>query len=212
MAIELADFLRLRPMFYHLTDQANLESFARSRLIEPAAALIRRSGQPDWLSRRRAVPVSIEVDGRSVVLKDQKPLIFANAALADGWQREDFVAYLNEHVFFWPGDERGPIKHGARLFDRYEGDGPAIVRVPSAGLLAVNPDVPLLLCAFNSGAPRMNGGKPVPRGPDLFASPGSFSRTPGKVVEAVFRGAVRLPASAQILSPSRGWQPLGASD
>lgn len=208
MTFDVSRFIGLRPFVYHLTDRANVPALVRSRSIRPAAELIRCSGATHWLSSRRASMVSIEIDGETVVLKDQRPLRFANAALADGWTPEDFVRHLNEHVFFWPGSDHGPVKHGERLFECYASDSPAVLRAPTAEVIAANPTLTPLFCAFNSGAPRMQRGQRVPRGPDLFLPAGQFPRSAGDVVELVFRGEVRLTESTSLRLPGADWQPL----
>src|SRR4030095_3329018 len=85
-------------------------------------------GRLELLRRLREIPTPIMVDGEIVILQDQSPLKFANVSLATGWSEGDFIEYLNEHVFFWPGKADGPIRYGARLLDPYEGKGPAVLR------------------------------------------------------------------------------------
>lgn len=148
------------------------------------------------------------VDGDTVVLRDQAPLIFANAALAPGWSMEDFTAHLNEHVYFWPGDSDGPVKAGSRLHDHYLGDRPAVLRIPTAELLGANHGQIPLFCPFNSGAPRKQSGSAVPRGPDLFLPAVEFARTAGRVVELVFGSSVRLPEKTELSMLSGIWTKL----
>jgi hypothetical protein len=203
MAFDLEAFVGLRRFVYHLSDSANVSRLRRLRCIQSAAELLRLAGQGHLIRERRAKPVSVEVDGDTVVLRDQAPLIFANAALAPGWSTEDFTAHLNEHVYFWPGDSDGPVKAGARLHDHYLGDRPAVLRVPTPDLLAANGGQVPLFCPFNSGAPRKQAGVAVPRGPDLFLPAAEFPRTAGKVVELVFGRTVSLPDTTR-LSVLRG--------
>ena len=81
-------------------------------------------------------------------------MILANVQLDPTWTEGDFIEFLNEHVFFWPGVKLGPIRYGARLLDHYEEQSPAVIRVCTATLLAENRLLTPLFCAFNSGAPR----------------------------------------------------------
>jgi hypothetical protein len=141
-------------------------------------------------------------------LQDQKPLIVANAKLHSAWVEGDFVEFLNQHVFFWPGVHSGPIKYGARLLDHYEEDRPAVLRVNTAQLIHANANVPPLFCAFNSGAPRMQSGRRVPRGPDLFLAASEFSRPASQAVELVFRGTITLPLDAEFRTPHGEWATL----
>lgn len=208
MPFTLREFCELRPFLYHVTERSNLPRLLRSRMMEPAAELIRRSGNHEWTERRRREPVAIEVDGETVVLKDQRPLIFANATLEGGWTERDFIRYLNEHVFFWPGTEAGSIKHGARLLARYEQSAPAVLRMGSREAFAANPERTPLFCPFNSGALRKQNGAPVARGPGLFAPAHNFPRPARAVVEVVVHGAVRLPDTTCVATSDGTWTPL----
>jgi len=176
--------------------------------MEPAAELIRRSGRHEWLQRRRTGAVPLEIDGETVVLKDQQPLILANVALTGGWTAEDFVGYLNQHVFFWPGTATGPLKQGARLLGRYEQTGPVVLRMRTEDIFAANSHHAPLFSPFNSGALRKQNGLPVARGPDLFAPAHRFPRTAGNVVEVTFRSAVHLPGTTCVATSNGIWTPL----
>jgi hypothetical protein len=160
------------------------------------------------LRQRRETPTPIQVDGEPVILQDQLPLVFANAQLSTEWNEGDFVEFLNEHVFFWPGKADGPIKYGNRLLDHYEDQGPVVLRVRTGELLSANLGATPLFCPFNSGATSMQRGRRVPRGPDLFTSARSFPRTPGKAVELVFRGEVTLPQDSECRGSDGKWRLL----
>jgi hypothetical protein len=203
-------FVELRPFAYHVTRAANLKSVARERKLFPAADLIKRSGQPHLLRLRRSEPRSIAADGQTFVLQDQRPPIVANVELHSGWTEGDFVEFLNHHVFFWPGVNSGPIKYGTRLLEHYEDDRPAVLRVRTAQLIQAHIRLSPLFCAFNSGAPRMQSGRRVPRGPDLFSPAGEFSRSPGKAVELVFRGSVFLPLDTEFRKHDNTWARLAS--
>ena len=150
MAFLISAFTRLRPFAYHLTDRANLRPLASRRLLEPAADLLARAGHANAVRSRRAELMPIWVEGQRVVLKDHKPLIFANAELP-------------------------------------------------------------LFCPFNSGAPRMQSGQRVPRGPDLFTPAGRFSRRASDVVELVFEGSVVLPETTQFRFAGWDWETLSSA-
>jgi hypothetical protein len=198
MAFDLEVFIELRPFVYHLSDRANVPRLRRLRCIQSAAELLRLAGRGHLIRERRAKPVPVVVEGDTVVLRDQAPLIFANAALAPGWSTEHFTAHLNEHVYFWPGDLEGPAKAGARLHDHYLEECPAVLRAPTADLLAANGGHTPLYCPFISGAPRKQAGSAVRRGPDLFLPAAEFPRTACKVVELVFGCTVSLPESTKV--------------
>src|SRR5882672_8653746 len=118
MPVLVDRFLRLRPFLYHLTDTRNVRRILRTRRIESAAHLLRLARRTDLVRERRRAHVSISVDGEEIAIRDQAPLHQGNMALADGCTFSDFVALLNERVFFWPGSADGPISYGVRHHGR----------------------------------------------------------------------------------------------
>jgi len=167
--------------------------------------MLRLAGRENLVRRRRQNAIPLVINGDTIVIKDQAPLIFANAALAPEWSQEDLVAYLNRHVYFLPGDFNGCAASGARFRSHYLQERPAILRIRTADLLAANRDQTPLFCPFNAGAPRKWGGTAAPRGPDLFQSAAQFSRTAGRVVELVFCSTVKLPAMTELSMSSGVW-------
>lgn len=198
--------MRIRPYLYHVTARQNLAALAAERILHPAAELMRRAGRSDLLRWRRTDPVSLVADGRAYMLKDQRPLIAANADF-EGCSLEEFVEYLNAHVFFWPGSAEKPVSSGLRLRQHYESESPLVLRVRTDALLADNPGTEPLFCQFNSGAPRQQSGRRVRRGLRLFSPASDFNRRESEVVEVGFRGSVRLPSDAAIRDAT-GWSPL----
>ena len=186
------------PFAYHVTDHADVAALARNPVLQPTADLLIRAGDYASLRIRREEPMPILVDSQQVVLKDQRPLILANSALTDGRTSGDFIEFLNRHVFFWPGHERGPIRRGRLLLQRYAAAGPAMLRTPTADLFATNPELEPRFCPFNSGALRKQHGRRVRRGPDLFMPAEQFPRKVSQVVELVFKGPVHLGAATEV--------------
>jgi hypothetical protein len=170
----------------------------------PAATLMRKAGRVDQLRWRRSIPLSLSVGTETYTLKDQAPLLEANVSLGAGWAFGDFVEYLNEHVFFWPGTADGPIGAGVRLLARYKADALAVLRSRTAALLEANPDVEPLFCPFNSGATRQQQGRRVLRDSHLFTTAADFPRPASKVVELAFRSTLLLPVESSYLVPG-GW-------
>jgi hypothetical protein len=146
-----------------------------------------------------------------VVLKDQHPLVAANVSLADGWTFADFVEYLNEHVYFWPGDAIGMLARGRRLLAHYAPDSPLVLRVPFKALVSANPSTAPLFSPYNSGAPRQQRGKPVHRGPTMFRSADRARGRPYEVIEVAFRGAIVLPVETEVAGEPEVWNPLSAA-
>jgi hypothetical protein len=61
--------------------------------------------------------------------------------------------------------------------------------------MVANPNTEPLFCRFNSGAPRVVGGRRSPRGVTTFQPAGMFAGTPSDVVEVVFERSIVLPSS-----------------
>lgn len=199
MLLDLDEFAHLRPYLYHITALENLPSVRRTRRLEPASALMRRAGRGDLVRWKRHVPVALAFDGATVLLKDQSQFIEENLALRREWTFADYIEYMNDHVFFWPGTDRGPVKSGVELPYHGNGSMPVTIRVPFAGMLDANPAVEPLFCSVNSGARREPGSRRTPRGPHLFRNALNFSLRPRNVVEVAFRQAVELPPGASYL-------------
>lgn len=198
MGFDLTRFAEARPRLYHLTARANLDGILRTGRLEAARVLMERAGDMSMLRQRRREHYRLRVDGREVVLRDQKPLHRGNIAFEGGFGFEDVVEALNRRVFFWPGDEEGPIDYGRRHFGRYGGEDCVVLVVPTAALLEANPDVQAEFCRFNSGSPRCTGGRGAPRGPRTFLPAHECPFSPGAVKEVTFREFVRLPAAGHV--------------
>src|SRR5687768_1932088 len=129
MPLSLAEFARKRPFLYHLTCTHNARLIDLSRELVCAATLQRQAGRANRIGRRRASHERLTLPGGDVWLRDQEPLREGNIAFAPGWNFARFVALLDEHVFFWPGTEQGPIDYGGRHYERYKHESPLLLRV-----------------------------------------------------------------------------------
>jgi hypothetical protein len=210
MSFQLDDLIRRFPFAYHLTARANLARIRKTGQLESAAALMRVANRVELLRVRRAGLMEIDVNGEAIILRDQAPLHTGHTDLQGGWDFPRFVESLNSQVFFWPGGEEEPIPHGQRHFQRYESQGPAILRVRLRDLIASNPDRAPLFCPYNSGSPRTVGGKKSPRGPSTFLPCDQFERNYQHVVEVTFHALAVLPVDVtEVRFESDGlWQPL----
>lgn len=209
MPFSLSDFIALRPFAFHLTARANHPVLVRARRLDTAAAILAQASRLDLLTQRRPDAVTLSVDGRDVLLRDQSPLHRGNIHFDDGWTLETLVEDLNHRVFFWPGTAAGPIDYGLRHFERYEGERPMVLRITTADLVASNSALEPQFCAFNSGAPRTTNGAKSPRGPRTFLPAERFERRASQVIELTFRGSVSLPDSTEWAdSYTSPWQPL----
>jgi hypothetical protein len=168
-----------------------------------------RAGRLDLLRTPRRKNETIIVDGRSIVLRDQKPLHKGNIKLPNGFTFEDFVETLNRRIFFWPGSKLTPIDYGMRHFAHYESDNPVILRIDLDSLVQGNPLLTPHFCRYNSGSPRCSHGKRIPRSPRTFLAATHFVGTPSQVVEITFQSEIRLPLTTEFgRSPGGPWKTL----
>lgn len=214
MPIELDDVVTRFPFGYHLTARANLARIKRTAQLESAAALMRAANRLDLLQVRRGDLVEINVNGDTVILRDHAVLHNGHIRFLGGWDLARFIESLNSRVFFWPGDDDGPIIHGQNHFGRYEDQQPAILCVPLQDVIAANPDNPPMFCPYNSGSPRTVRGEKSPRGPETFLPCDLFERRYHEVVEVTFENRAILPlTSTEVrLEPNGAWRLLSGTD
>lgn len=136
--------------------------------------------------------VTVTIDGYTIDLRDQQPLYEGKTRLEGGWTFEDLIVALNSQVFFWPGWDEKPIGYGTRHFQRYEADGPVILRVRTEDMFDANSAEPFF-CKYNSGSPRTTQGRGSPRGPSTFVRCVQAAFTPSNVVEVTYEGTATLP-------------------
>tara|TARA_R110002110_G_scaffold305022_3_gene519121 strand:- start:339 stop:932 length:594 start_codon:yes stop_codon:yes gene_type:complete len=191
--MKLIDFIKLRPFSYHLTSSENFARIRTERRLRPAIEFIGR----DWLRRRRNNNLRTNL----AIVRDQAPLHAGSILFLSNWELADLVEHLNNHVFFWPGTESNPITAGKNHYGRYSNELNTVLRIPTEELITTNPAP--LFSRYNSGAPRVSGGKYSPRGPRTFLPAEDFIETPGKVKELVFRSSVTLPRNTQHSADNR---------
>lgn len=214
MPFQLDDLIAAYPFVYHLTARANLARIRETLQLESAAALMENAGRLDLLQTRRVKPVSIEVAGNTIILRDQAPLHAGHIFFEEDWDLAQLIESLNRRVFFWPGSGEAPIAYGARHFNRYAEESTAILRIPLQALVETNADNSPLFCRYNSGSPRTTSGRKSPRGPLTFLPCDQFVDNHRKVVEVTFEGSVVLPAETTevLLGAETGWTRLVALD
>jgi hypothetical protein len=168
--------------------------------------LLRLSNNHQWLDKKRESILTIQIDGESIDIRDQQPLYAGKTRLEGGWTFADLVKQLNNRIFFWPGWFHGAISHGQRHFKRYESQRPAILRVKTADIFAIN-DTPPLFCKYNSGSPRTTQGKGSPRGPKTFLPCNQAAYVASNVVEVTYVGQVNLPSHIEVADhPTWPWK------
>ena len=209
MLLDTRRLARIRPYLYHLTAEQNLGPMRQLSELRCARALLESANLGHLAAQRRTAHVALRSGADSLLIRDQKPLAAGAIAFETGWTFERFIAYVNEHVFFWPGDAAGPIKAGLNHYERYRGERLAIVRVPTVDFLPSQP----AYSRFNSGAPRCSGGKHSPRGASTYLPAHLFDGNPSQVVEVVAVHSCPLPSSSEFAAaPCGPWQPLHSAD
>lgn len=205
MAFTLKKFLELRPYLYHLTAQENRDEILYSRILYPAAKLLAKGNRTQENGIRRVDHLPIEIKGEQTILRDQKPLHKGNVEWEENWDLKRFVKLLNSRVFFWPGDEKGPVASGRNHFKCYAEERPAILRFSTLELINFNKRLAPEFCRYNSGSPRMVLGRKSPRGRATFRTAKEIACTPGQVVEVTFPGTVQLPFQFLYRKAGKDW-------
>jgi hypothetical protein len=182
---------------YHVTAVVNLRGIRRSRVLLPAATLFRRMDQSDLLSCRRTHDVQLRFQNQEVLVRNQTPLDPDHIDLGSTETFDEYVAYLNSHVFFWPGMASGPTPDGVRMFRRTAGVKSAMIRVLTRSLLGANEGSVVHLSTCNTGASWVGEGKKTQRGIGVFQWAASFAEPPEKIEEISFHGSVNLPDDSE---------------
>jgi hypothetical protein len=200
-------FTRSRPYLYHLTARENIAGILNDQRIHATSELLKEAKQSELIRSKRPEMILLSVLNRQVRIRDQAPLYAGNCTFPQGFSFNDLIEILNSHVFFWPGTASSPIDYGIRHFERYESEGPVILRVSTDQLFASNPGNESKICRYNSGAPRCTQGKGSPRGPEIFQRLSLFSGNPSQVREITFETMVILPSQIEISkTPNGPWQ------
>ena len=200
----------LRPFAFHTSGHENFSAIRRHRKLRSSRSILEGTVHEYLLVERRKSSVTLNVNGETVVIRDNRPLRPASIALQGGWLLSDWLGELNSRVFLWPGEEDGPIQRGRAHFGRYASEGLVFtIRVPTHSLVEANKDRELWVSRCNSGSARHIGGKPVPRGPATFQLTASAPFRPSEVIELSYRGEARLPSDAQWSTSLSGpWEGL----
>jgi hypothetical protein len=184
-------------MLWHLTHSQNLDLIRKSRVLMPAEHLT--SMALDGPRYGRQISPGIPV------LRDQELLHEKCIAFESGFSMADMLRDQHKRVFFWSGWPNRPIKPGRHAIDRYSGSD-VLIRLP---FLEVAKDHTPYFSRCNSGATRMQHGKPVPRGPGTFVQALQCDFPPSKVVEVTFLQPVTLPPGGEVARSLGGpWEIL----
>jgi hypothetical protein len=134
------------------------------------------------------------------VLRDQELLHEKCIQFELGYAMADFLIDLHNRVFFWSGWPDRPIRPGRNAIKSYS-ESDFLLRIPFLDVVEGNTPY---FSRCNSGATRMQHGKPVPRGSKTFLLASDCDFPPSQVVEVTFLQAVKLPSTTEMASSLEG--------
>ena len=198
MGFSIEQLIALRPFAYHTSGRENFESILERSSLRSTRAILEGTEHESLVRSFRKESFTLHIDGRRVVIRDNKPLRPGSLDLRGGWAFEDLLENLNSRVFLWPGTECGPIKRGVHHFERYASEGEVFVlRIPLHDLVSHNSRRRLYVTGCNSGSARHQQGKPVARGPETFQTPETADFRPSQVIELSYVDVADLPPSSE---------------
>ncbi|MCI0700290.1 MAG: hypothetical protein L0241_04330 [Planctomycetia bacterium] len=209
MPFELSRLVKVRPVLFHITRRANLESIRAHQRLFCASELFAEAGAAERITEHRPHdPVLLRIGSHTVLINDQRPLRAEWIDFEEGWDFPHLIAHLNARVFFWPGTTRGPNQYGRNHAACYDKHDAIVIRVSTQHLLDANPRAEPEFCRYNSGAPSPRS-RPNPRGSRTFLSAHLFELSASGVAEVTFPDSVELPADTQLRDGDwNRWVPL----
>lgn len=205
MAFCIKQFKKIRPYLFHLTSERNVPRILKSGCIQSTASLVKLARENISLRDKRKEIVPITIDGEIIELRDQAPLYEGKAKLLDNWNFGDLVEFLNNRIFFWPGNDQGPVLSGKNHFFRYKEENPVVLQIETEVLFDANPKNGPFFCKYNSGAPRTTMGQGSPRGTCTFVDATLATFLPSQVVEVAYLDSVVIQGISVQLSNVRNW-------
>lgn len=203
------DFIRRWPFCYHVTFTLNVALIREAGVLYSAQTLLRSAGHSEH-RRRRGADMTVQIGDQLVVLRNQRALDPSALSLPPECSVDDYVMFLNQRAYFWPGTAGGPVDDGVRMLASHVNGWPAaIIRVPSTSLVDANSHVMLQVADCNTGASWIERGRKSYRAPRRSQPIEAYSGDPESITEVSFCHAARLPRCAQIAASYRGgWESL----
>jgi hypothetical protein len=201
-----AHWIRHRPFLYHYAPLANIERIIKRREMLSAEVIVRKAHAYDpsqvlspetflRMPRDRSIVLRIgPLEEDVFVLNDQLPMVHRSSFAELDGTHGDFVALLNRFIFYWPGNQDGPITkgdHGQSFRRRYKHFAELRIPIDDVWTDGFHPK----FCRYNSGAPQKRDR--VKRGPSIFVDASDDKVVTRKVVETIFLKQVALPRSTQ---------------
>lgn len=199
----LAELAARHPRLFHVTEPGSWASIRQHGLLS-TEMLLRRAGlaEADIAARIRRRRPSTEVVQTArfgpVILNDNSPLNEKKLAgcLEDGLSPSDWIALLNQRVFFWVDEKRC---HGLRDAKAGSGRRPREVLIFNTASLLAGVAEKVEIAPFNTGSTLYD---PVRRGRSTFSGLADVSfaewrerrshlkASPDKIVEVVVRDGI----------------------
>ncbi|WP_178025239.1 hypothetical protein [uncultured Paenibacillus sp.] len=149
-----------RKSLYHFTRTGNLPSIASSDNLWSSSQII-----PGWIGKRRLQPVKAQAGEHEMTINAN--LRIAESMIGEGTTLEEFRAYLDRHVFFWP-TVQDCRKMMATYVRREPGEGFAVLEFDAVSLLAEHASS-VRLSKYDSGSsPRYPARTSYKKSPDMF--------------------------------------------
>jgi len=207
--MEVIELAEQWPYCYHITFFENLRSIVASRALYSAGFLLSAAGL-DGHRHLRTNEQTIKVWGQQVVLRNQLALNTAHLALPEGDSLDDYVAFLNERTYFWPGTHEGPVPDGLRMFAVHDTSRPPVViRSLTVALIEQNRSAEILVATCNTGASWRDDDKMTWRRRDAAVPLSKYAEAPEAVAELSYRAAAQLPRGCEYsLHHFEGWEEL----
>jgi len=151
--MNVAEFIAICPRVYHVASALAWPSIEVHGLLSTARLLdhfdVDLKRRHELLTRPRTESTQLVSPGLSpAVIRDQKPMKFLAEKLEPGSSLGDFLAAINERVFFWANRDRVDRLRNAK---EYRAEGQVILHVDTRKLVA-RYEHQIQLCRFNSGA------------------------------------------------------------
>ncbi|MGI9337790.1 MAG: DUF7002 family protein [Gammaproteobacteria bacterium] len=182
----------------HYTHWRNIEAIRQKGVLLCALSLMNKREQARLAGTKRDKSEQVSC---GAILNDQQPLNRVRLVFSDGARFDDFVRYLNGHVFFWPNNYAGEQARN-NFRGKYRHPGHIGLRCPLADLREKHD---ILYSPYNSGS--------MPRIPDKYPRHLNLfqpieKRGDQRLVEVVVRGKVYLPKNTKVEYENGEWRPF----